>query len=131
MKITIPDVPVEWPLLILVSFFVLAGFNRGRPDRRGETMPPWEPMRLDCPYSVPGSLFDQPVGVTRVCHMPDDHFVMVSVDGQNLAYCDVPTDVGEQFLAAADKNDFFNQNIRDDATGGRFTCAGKKMPRYP
>lgn len=124
MNITIPNVP--WRELLAVA--VIAGiavpaYVHRQGDQRGALMyPGWD--RLDCPYGEANQ------NVSVICYMRHDRFMMVRVGGTELAYCNVPADFAAQFLAAEDKADFYNRNVRDDATADKYTCVGKTMPLY-
>lgn len=62
--------------------------------------------------------------VNRVCYDQAAGHVVVLLKATYYAYCNVDPGTVEQWLAADSKGRFYNQEIKDSATGGTFTCKG-------
>ncbi len=60
--------------------------------------------------------------VNRVCYDQASSHVVVLLKATYYAYCNVDPGTVEQWLAADSKGRFYNQEIKDNATGGRFSC---------
>ena len=60
--------------------------------------------------------------VHRVCYDASAAHVVVLLKETYYAYCNVDPETVNEWLSADSKGRFYNQQIKDDATGGRFTC---------
>jgi hypothetical protein len=58
----------------------------------------------------------------RVCYDPAKQHLIVAAHGAYDRYCGVTADTVERLLSAPSMGQFFNQTIKRDVTGGRYTC---------
>jgi hypothetical protein len=58
----------------------------------------------------------------RVCYDPAQQHLIVAVSGAYDRYCGVTTGTVERLLGAPSMGQFFNQNIKSEATSGRYAC---------
>jgi len=60
--------------------------------------------------------------VHRVCYDTDELHLVVMLRDTYYAYCRVDQETVDSWLNTVSKGRFYNQNIRDDAVDGRFSC---------
>lgn len=62
----------------------------------------------------------------RVCYDRAQQDLIVGISGAYDRYCSVPAATVERLLDAPSMGQFFNQNIRREATGWRFVCRARE-----
>jgi hypothetical protein len=62
----------------------------------------------------------------RVCYDRTQQDLIVGISGAYDRYCSVPAATVERLLDAPSMGQFFNQNIRHEATGWRFGCRARE-----
>jgi len=62
----------------------------------------------------------------RVCYDRAQQDLIVGISGRYDRYCGVPAATVERLLGAPSMGQFFNQNLRHEATGWRFGCRARE-----
>jgi hypothetical protein len=58
----------------------------------------------------------------RVCYDRAQKDLIVATDGGYNEYCGVPADTVDRLMGAPSMGQFFNQNIKREASGARYLC---------
>ena len=58
----------------------------------------------------------------RVCYDRAHHDLVVATGGSYARYCGVAAETADRLLGAPSMGQFFNQNIKREAPGGRYDC---------
>ncbi|MDA9476055.1 hypothetical protein XI03_16395 [Bradyrhizobium sp. CCBAU 65884] len=58
----------------------------------------------------------------RVCYDRAHHDLVVATGGGYARYCGVAAETADRLLSAPSMGQFFNQNIKREAPGGRYDC---------
>lgn len=66
--------------------------------------------------------------IQRACYDRTQHAMIVGLKGGYDRFCALPPETFDRFMTASSMGQFFNQNIRDDALGGRYDCRTKQSP---
>ena len=62
----------------------------------------------------------------RVCYDRAQQDLIVAIDGSYDRYCGVAAETIDSLLGAPSMGQFFNQNIKRDATAGRYACGTRE-----
>lgn len=68
--------------------------------------------------------------VKRVCYNSQHAYMLIRLKNTWYHYCEIGQDTVDALLAAPSKGKFYNNSIRDSATGGRFGCRDKIVPEF-
>ncbi|TIN70490.1 MAG: KTSC domain-containing protein [Mesorhizobium sp.] len=66
--------------------------------------------------------------VKRVCYNAEHSYMLIRLKQVWYHYCEIDQGTVSALLAAGSKGSFYNDNIKDAATGGRFGCRDKPVP---
>jgi hypothetical protein len=115
-------------LAAIVAFVLLVGFGRLFPAYASELCPKYG----DC---VPRAAFecsdvDRSSLVTRVCYSAAKSYMIVRLKQTDYHYCEIDAETVRRFLAAASMGRFYNAEIKDSGTGGRFSCRERPQPKF-
>jgi KTSC domain len=66
--------------------------------------------------------------IQRVCYNSAQHAMIVAIKGSYDRFCELAPETFDGFMTAPSMGQFFNQNIRDNASGGRYDCRAKQSP---
>lgn len=68
--------------------------------------------------------------VGRVCYSAEKAYLVLKLRETYYHYCDVDPATVANLLSAPSMGSFYLHNIKDSATGGKFTCKGKTLPVF-
>lgn len=68
--------------------------------------------------------------VKRVCYNAEHSYMLIRLKQVWYHYCEIDQGTVSALLAAGSKGSFYNDNIKDAATGGKFGCRDKPVPEF-
>ncbi|QGU20770.1 KTSC domain-containing protein [Mesorhizobium huakuii 7653R] len=68
--------------------------------------------------------------VKRVCYNADHAYMLIRLKQTWYHYCEIDQGTVSALLAAESKGAFYNESIKDAATGGKFGCRDKPIPQF-
>ena len=68
--------------------------------------------------------------ITRVCYDHVNQYMLIRLNSTYYHYCELPTDVLTDFMAAPSMGSFYNQRIKGNGSDGPFDCRRHKVPSY-
>ncbi|QOF73171.1 KTSC domain-containing protein [Aminobacter sp. SR38] len=115
------------PGLILFSLFVVLALCLALGPVLAETVDvkyrgPVDLAKFDCTGELDSSV------VKRVCYNQENSYLLIRLKGTWYHYCAIDRTTVDALLAASSKGSFYNQAIKDSATGGKFGCRGRPVP---
>jgi len=69
--------------------------------------------------------------VTRVCYSAPKAYMVIRLKATDYHYCDIDQATVDALSEADSMGRHYNQNIKDAATAGRFSCRDKHVPTFP
>ncbi|SEP41533.1 KTSC domain-containing protein [Rhodospirillales bacterium URHD0017] len=66
--------------------------------------------------------------VKRVCYKPAQQYLVIWFGSSPYHFCGVEPGMTAKLLAAANKDEFFNESIRSSATEGKYDCRNHTIP---
>lgn len=84
---------------------------------------------------VPMSAFDcQDIDrsslVTRVCYNAAASYLVIRLKQTDYHYCEVDQTTVQRLMSASSMGRFYNAEIKDSGTDGRFSCRGRPQPKF-
>jgi hypothetical protein len=68
--------------------------------------------------------------VTRVCYSEEKRYLVIRLKSTDYHYCEIDAKTIARLLAADSMGRFYNAEIRDSGTGGRFSCLNRTQPSF-
>lgn len=68
--------------------------------------------------------------VKRVCYNAAHAYMLIRLKQTWYHYCEIDSGTVEALLASPSKGTFYNESIKDAATGGKFGCRDKPIPQF-
>ncbi|MBZ9892301.1 KTSC domain-containing protein [Mesorhizobium sp. BR1-1-3] len=68
--------------------------------------------------------------VKRVCYNAEHSYMLIRLKQTWYHYCEIDQGTVSALLAAGSKGNFYSENIKDAATGGKFGCRDKPVPEF-
>ncbi|CAN7354198.1 KTSC domain-containing protein [Mesorhizobium amorphae] len=68
--------------------------------------------------------------VKRVCYNAEHSYMLIRLKQTWYHYCEIDHGTVSALLAAGSKGAFYNESIKDAATGGEFGCRDKTVPNF-
>ncbi|UVK39378.1 KTSC domain-containing protein [Mesorhizobium sp. AR10] len=68
--------------------------------------------------------------VKRVCYNAEHAYMLIRLKQVWYHYCQIDQDTVSALLADGSKGAFYNENIKDAATRGKFGCRDKPIPQF-
>ncbi|WP_292119428.1 KTSC domain-containing protein [Mesorhizobium sp.] len=68
--------------------------------------------------------------VKRVCYNAQHSYMLIRLKQTWYHYCEIDQGTVDALLAAESKGRFYNANIKDSGTGGKFGCRDKLVPDF-
>ncbi|WP_192255043.1 KTSC domain-containing protein [Mesorhizobium silamurunense] len=68
--------------------------------------------------------------VKRVCYNAEHSYMLIRLKQTWYHYCEIDQGTVTALLAAESKGRFYNANIKDSGTGGKFGCRDKPVPQF-
>jgi hypothetical protein len=68
--------------------------------------------------------------VKRVCYNRANAYMLIRLKGTWYHYCEIDADTVAALLEADSLGRFYNSNIKDSGTGGRFSCRKRAAPQF-
>lgn len=85
---------------------------------------PVDLAKFECTGELDGSL------VKRVCYNTEHSYMLIRLKQTWYHYCEIDQGTVSALLAAGSKGSFYRENVKDDATGGKFGCRDKPVPEF-
>lgn len=83
---------------------------------------PVDLAKFDCTGELDSSV------VKRVCYNAEHAYMLIRLKQTWYHYCEIDQGTVDALLAAESKGRFYNSNIKDSGTGGKFGCRDKPVP---
>ncbi|MER9490160.1 KTSC domain-containing protein [Mesorhizobium sp. M0563] len=68
--------------------------------------------------------------VKRVCYNAEHAYMLIRLKQVWYHYCEIDQGTVSALLAAESKGRFYNANIKDSGTDGKFSCRDKTVPEF-
>lgn len=119
---------VRPPDLVIAPFFAMLALCLALGPVLAETVDvkyrgPVDLAKFDCTGELDSSV------VKRVCYNQENSYMLIRLKGTWYHYCAIDRVTVDALLGASSKGSFYNQAIKDSATGGKFGCRGKPVPQ--
>lgn len=85
---------------------------------------PVDLVKFECTGELDSSV------VKRVCYNAEHSYMLIRLKQTWYHYCEIDQGTVDALLAAESKGRFYNSNIKDSGTGGKFGCRDKPVPEF-
>lgn len=68
--------------------------------------------------------------VTRVCYSETASYLIIRLKQTDYHYCQIDGGTVDRLLSTSSMGRFYNAEIKDSGTGGRFSCRGRTLPKF-
>lgn len=110
--------------LALLAVALLATTSTLAETVDGKYRGPVDLANFDCSGELDSSV------VKRVCYNAAHAYVLIRLKQTWYHYCEIDSGTVQALLAAQSESGFYNENIKDAATGGKFGCRDKPAPNF-
>lgn len=116
------------PELLIAAFFAVLALCLALGPVLAETVEvkyrgPVDLAKFDCTAELDSSV------VKRVCYNQEHSYMLIRLKGTWYHYCTIDRATVDALLGASSKGSFYNQAIKDRATGGKFSCRDQPVPQ--